>query len=46
LANLESLNAEFIRQEIPQAERLLKLNGIAIIQMRSLLNNGSLKKLK
>jgi hypothetical protein len=46
LANLESLNAEFIRQEIPQTERLLKLNGIAIIQMRSLLNNSSLKKLK
>jgi len=46
LANLESLNAEFIRQELPQSERLLKLNEIAIIQMRSLLNNSSIKKLK
>ncbi|MFZ2970546.1 MAG: KilA-N domain-containing protein [Minisyncoccia bacterium] len=46
LANLESLNAEFIRQGLPQNERLLKLNEIAIIQMRSLLDNSSMKKLK
>lgn len=46
LANLESLNAEFIRQEIPQNERLIKLNEIAIIQMRSLIGNPSIKKLK
>jgi hypothetical protein len=46
LANLESLNAEFIRQKISQAERLLKLNEIAIVQMQSLLNNNSIKKLK
>jgi len=46
LANLESLNAEFIRQGLPQNKRLLKLNEIAIIQMRSLLGNGSIKKLK
>ncbi|MBU3925472.1 KilA-N domain-containing protein [Patescibacteria group bacterium] len=46
LANLESLNAEFIRQGISQGERLLKLNEIAIIQMRSLLGNSSIKKLK
>ena len=46
LVNLESLNAEFIRQEIPQSERLLKLNEIAIIQMQSLLDNSSVKKLK
>jgi len=46
LANLESFNAEFIRQGISQTERLLKLNEIAIIQMRSLLDNGSVKKLK
>ncbi len=37
LVGLESLNAEFIRQKLPQPERLLKLNNIAIIQMRSLL---------
>jgi len=46
LANLESLNAEFIRQELPQSQRLIKLNGIAIIQMRSLLDNSSIKKLR
>jgi len=45
LANLESLNAEFIRQEIPQNERLLKLNEIAIIQMKSLEINPSVKRL-
>lgn len=45
LANLETLNAEFIRQELPQGERLLKLNEIAIIQMKSLLANNTVKKL-
>jgi hypothetical protein len=46
LANLESFNAEFIRQKISQNERLIKLNEIAIIQMRSLLENPSIRKLK
>ncbi len=46
LANLESLNAEFIRQNLPQSERLKKLNKIAIIQMKSLLENSSVKKLE
>ncbi len=46
LANLESLNAEFIRQGLPQNKRLLKLNEIAIIQMKSLLGNGSVGKLE
>ncbi len=46
LANLESLNAEFIRQGWPQGTRLLQLNTTAITQMRSLLGNISLKKLK
>lgn len=36
LANLESLNAEFIRMGLPQGERLQKLNGIAIRQMQTL----------
>ncbi len=45
LANLESLNAEFIRQGLSQGDRLLKLNDIAIIQMRSLIGNSSIKKL-
>lgn len=46
LTNLESLNAVLIRQGLPQPDRLQKLNGIAISQMRSLLNNAAMKKLK
>lgn len=41
LAGLESLNAEFIRQGIPQPERLQRLNTIAIIQMRALVKQTS-----
>ena len=36
LANLESLNAEFIHMQLPPATRLIKLNGIAIRQMHTL----------
>lgn len=36
LANMESLNAEFIHMQLPQGERLTKLNAIAIRQMRTL----------
>ena len=46
LSNMESLNAEFIHQELPQAERLKKLNEIAIYQMKSLLDNSSIKRLE
>ncbi len=46
LANLESLNAEFIRQEIPQSERLIKLNEIALIQMKVLIDYNTMKELK
>jgi hypothetical protein len=46
LAGLESLNAEFIRQELEQKERLKRLNEIAIIQMKSLLQSNIIKKLK
>jgi len=46
LANLESLNAEFIKQKISQPERLQKLNEIAIIQMKSLIGNKTIKMLK
>ena len=45
LANLETLNAEFIRQKLSSERRLLQLNEIAIIQMKSLLKNNSVKKL-
>lgn len=37
LANLESMNAHFISEGLPQAERLVKLNQLAIRQMRVLL---------
>lgn len=40
LSNMENLNAVFIEQGIPQGERLLKLNRIAIHQM-SVLEDGS-----
>lgn len=46
LANIESMNAEFIRMELPQSERLLKLNQIAITQLKSLMGNQNIKKLK
>lgn len=46
LANLEGINAELIRQRLPQPERLLQLNQIAIAQMKSLLGSSSVKKLK
>lgn len=46
LTNLESINAVFIKQVLPQAERLKKLNAIAISQMKSLLNSSGMKKLK
>ena len=36
LSNLESLNAVFISEGISQSERLVKLNQIAIHQMRIL----------
>ena len=36
LSNMENLNAVFINEGIPQPERLLKLNAIAIQQMRVL----------
>ena len=46
LTNLESLNSVLIRQGVPQPERLLKLNEIAITQMRTLLSDSNVKRLK
>ena len=46
LSNMENLNAVFIKQGIPQSERLVKLNQIAIQQMRVLENDGDRKLLK
>jgi hypothetical protein len=46
LSNMESINALLIRKEIPQGERLIELNKVAITQMRSLVENKNLKQLK
>ena len=46
LANMESINAEFIRMGLSQRDRLLKLNQTAIIQIKSLLGNETVKYLK
>lgn len=46
LANLESYNAEMIRQKISQPERLKKLNSAAISQLKSLLSNNEINKLE
>ncbi len=43
LANIESLNAEFIKMDLSQEERLEKLNLTAISQMKSLLSNNRTK---
>ncbi len=46
LSNMESINAVLIHNGLSQAERLIQLNNMAITQMKSLLQNRSLKKLK
>ncbi|MBO6496220.1 MAG: KilA-N domain-containing protein [Roseivirga sp.] len=45
LANLESINAMLIQQGMSQPERLRQLNGLAIQQMKSLLQSPSTKNL-
>jgi len=45
LANLESLNTEFIRMELEQPERIKKLNQKAITQIKSLSRNREVHKL-
>jgi len=46
LSNMENLNAVFINENIPQNERLIKLNKIAIQQMKVLLETENRKFLK
>jgi hypothetical protein len=46
LSNMESINAVLIHQGLPQAQRLQQLNTIAISQMKSLMANTQLKKLR
>jgi len=45
LSNLESINALLIRQDLPQRERLIQLNQVAITQLQSLLGNPHVKRL-
>jgi len=45
LANLESMNAEFIHMGLPQGERLKRLNQIAIRQMQTLTAHPGLARL-
>ncbi len=46
LSNLENLNALFISESRPQEDRLLKLNKIAIQQMKLLTADRQVKKLE
>ncbi len=46
LANMENLNAVFIQEKMPQKERLIKLNQIAIQQMKVLVEVENKKLLK
>ena len=41
LSNLESINALFVSQGLSQHDRLVQLNKVAIVQMKSLLGNTS-----
>ena len=46
LSNMESINALLIQQGLPQNERLIQLNKVAVTQMKSLVENQAVKKLK
>ena len=46
LSNMENINAVLINDGMPQGERLVKLNQIAIQQMQVLEDNGGRNLLK
>ncbi len=46
LSNMESINAVLIHQGLPQNERLVQLNRIAITQMKSLISSRQIARLK
>ena len=46
LVNLESMNAEFIRQGLSASERLKKLRNIAYYQLKSLEKSNITEKLR
>ncbi len=45
LANIESMNAELIRMGLAQSERLMKLNAMAIMQLKALSKSSKVKYL-
>ncbi|MDP3565280.1 MAG: hypothetical protein Q8R70_12410 [Methanoregula sp.] len=45
LSNLENLNALFISVNISQQERLVKLNSIAIQQMKLMTDDAGIRKI-
>ncbi|KDE67010.1 hypothetical protein IX329_001634 [Fusobacterium necrophorum] len=46
LSNMESINALLIKQGLSQGDRLVQLNRVAIMQMKSLVENKNIKQLK
>lgn len=46
LSNLENVNAELIKDKLPQNERLIRLNNIARRQMEILKDNKNIKELE
>ena len=46
LANIEGMNAEFIHMNLPQGDRLQRLNQIAIRQMQTLTTSNALRQLE
>lgn len=46
LSNLESLNSLFIKEGISQSKRLIKLNEVAISQMKILIGNKTTKRIE
>lgn len=44
MANVESLNTEFIKFKIPQVDRLLKFKAIAISELKAVLKIHQIKK--
>lgn len=45
LANIEAMNAEFIRKDFSQPERLKRLNDIAIVQLRVLTQHAEVRRM-
>ena len=42
LSNLESINGLLVSQGLSQRDRLVQLNNVAIVQMKSLVGNSSI----